>query len=474
MVVRPGYDIQLHDFEKGVLGFLDQHGFPMQSILVPVNERLRVLQNFEAVVISLSDEKKQKSIYISKFIAATSSGLFDAALNFLWNETISELRQRVAQYDISYFFENAIPNSDRRKNLKNADDLVKIDDSELIYGAKEIGLLSEVGFRHLDYIRYMRNRLSAAHPNQNEVTGLQLISWLETCIKEVVLLPLSSIVVDIKKLLTNIKNNSISETEAREVGAFFLKLTPEQISNLALGFFGIYTSSDTISTTRHNIHRLLPLLWDRVDDQTRQLFGVKYGKFVADNDQDKQKLSRQFLELVSALPYIPDVLRAAEVETALENLLNAHRNISNFYSEPPLARELQRLAGQEGNVPPQIIKKYVLGLVEVFLTNGNGIAWSADPIYQTLINLFDYKQAVIAILSFSDDNIASRLQFSLCQSQYRKLLDMVKIKVSAPALRELIEDIENFSGSLDLLKKDTRFKRKVNNMTRVLEINISL
>ena len=158
IVVRQSYDVQLRDFEKGVLGFLAQYGLPTQSIFVPVEERIRVFQNFDAVMSLLSDDKKQKSTYISKFIGATASGLFDAALNFLWNETIYELRQRVAQNDLSYFYDIAVPNPDRRKNLNDADDLVKIDDSELIYGAKEIELLSDIGptFRSL-HLHFSQN-----------------------------------------------------------------------------------------------------------------------------------------------------------------------------------------------------------------------------------------------------------------------------------------------------------------------------
>ena len=49
----------------------------------------------------------------------------------------------------------------------------------------------------LDNIKFMRNWASAAHPNQIELTGLQLISWLETCIKEVISLPLSNITIEI-------------------------------------------------------------------------------------------------------------------------------------------------------------------------------------------------------------------------------------------------------------------------------------
>lgn len=468
LVKRPNQDLQLYDFESSLLIFLQQRGLPTESIFVPIEERMTVIRNIEPVLNKVSDEHKTRSIYISKFVAAVTSGLFDAALNYLWDETITELRYRVAQYDLSYFYDNAVSGEKRRK-LTDERDLVKIDDSELILGAKEIELISELGYRHLDFIRYMRNWASAAHPNQNELTGLQLISWLETCIKEVISLPLSNIAVRIGALLSNIKSHDISEAEAKEIAAFFINLKRDQVNSLAQGFFGIYTRDDTPSQTRQNIHRLLPYLWDRVDEPTRQQFGVKYGKFVASNDQQEAKLAKQFLEIVSAQAYIPDDLRAVEIQTAVENLLSAHRApMNNFYSEPPFARQLQRLIGENNRVPRQANKQYVLGLIEVFLTNGNGVAWNAGPIYLELINQFDSDQALLAILSFTNSIIASRLQFALCQKKYRQLLELMKDKVSAAAVKEIIEDIQEYEGPLDRMRDDSRIKRKVDNLQRII------
>lgn len=468
LVVRPNYDVQLREFEKGLLGFLESHALPTESILVGVSERGVVFNNIEGVLARINKDQLQRSVYISKYAAAVASGLFDAALNYLWDETISELRRRVAQYDLSYFFDNAVSSQEKRKNLSAADDLVKIDDSELILGAKEIGLISELGYKHLDHIRYMRNWASAAHPNQNQITGLQLISWLETCIKEVISLPLSSIAVEIKKLLSNVKSNSISDREAKEVAAFFLNLTQEQVNNLASGFFGIYVRADTTPQTRENVHRLLPLLWDRVDEPTRQHFGIKLGKFVANNDQAEKNLARQFLELVSATSYIPDDLRAVEIKTALENLLSAHRGFNNFHNEPVFARQLKLLVGEGRAAPPQVKSDYVLALVEVLLTNGNGTAWNAEPDYKSMINQFDQTQALIAILSFTSSIISSRLQFELCQKKFRELLEMMKVKVSAAALKELIDDIEAFKAPFDKLKDDSRIKQRIANLRKII------
>ena len=149
----------------------------------------------------LDDEQRQKALYISKFFAAVGAGLFDAALNYLWNETIVNLRYKVIRFDLEYFYDSVVTDSDRRSKFKSEEDLKKLDDWELIRGCRETGILSDIGFKHLDYIRDMRNFASAAHPNHNQLTGLQIVSWLETCIIEVLAREPSRLVLEIKKEL---------------------------------------------------------------------------------------------------------------------------------------------------------------------------------------------------------------------------------------------------------------------------------
>jgi hypothetical protein len=470
LVPSTNYSSQINQFEDGVLAFIEQYGLPVSKVLVQVNERLRVFNNVESVMERIDLEQRQRSIYISKFIAAAAAGLFDAALNYLWDETIYELRRRVAQYDLAYFYDAAVGSStEKRKKLNTEEDLVKIDDSSLIKGAYEIGLISDLGFSHLDRIRYMRNWASAAHPNQHQITGLQLIEMLETCVIEVITLPLSNVVTEIKQLLANIKTNKISESDAKQIAIFFANLPREKVNTLAEGFFGIYTQQDTNSQTRQNVRLLAPYLWGRLDEITRQQFGIKYSRFISINDQEKQELSREFLETVSGLSYIPDDIRAAEVQTAIENLLTAHRGGNNFYNEPPFARQLQRLVGEAGKVPIQVINEYIICLVEVFLTNGNGRAWNAEPTYISLLDQLDPSQALIAILSFTNLNISSRLQHTLCQTKFKELLEIMKNKVSMAAVKELLENIEKYRGSLDKMKDDSDIKRKVTALKKIIE-----
>ncbi len=452
---------ELGKYENNVKGFLVYNGLPIEGIFSEVAQRAAVINNIHTAISYTEYENRKNSIYISKFIAATTAGLFDAALNYLWNETVNELRKRVSQYDITYFFDVAVESPNKKKELKDEDDLDKITDSELIHGAKEIGLISEMGYRHLDYIKYMRNWASAAHPNQSEITGLQLISWLETCIREVISLPLSGITVEIKALLTNIRGNNLTDQDARRIGLFFDKLTPIQTGNLLAGFFGMYVRENSDVKLRDNIKLLSPHLWSFSKEDTRFDIGIRYGKYVANGDTEKERLSREFLEIVDGKPYIPEKILLSEIDTAIDQLLVAHRGTDNFYSEPILGRELKRLVGEDSSflLESNLREKYVRCLVECFLTNANGIAWNAEPIYIELLNKLDSSSSMAAILSITNDTIKSMLQFPLCQKKYREILLILKKKIiSVPSL-ELLELIEEFKGPLDKIERDSKFQK---------------
>lgn len=457
------YPAQITEFEKGLVSFLENHNLPSENIFVNVDERLKVFSNVDHVIKQVDSKLTQKSIYLSKFIAASASGLFDASLNYLWDETIIQLRRRVAQFDLEYFYDNTV-GGDRRNNFKDESDLIKLRDNELITGANEIELISDVGFKHLTYINYMRNWVSAAHPNQSDITGLQLISWLETCIKEVITLPIPSGIVQIKKLLSNIRKNPITIDSANEIGVFLTELTLEQSNSLALALFGIYTRIDSDTQVRQNIKLLLPLLWDAIGEDVKTSFGIKYGHFSANHEIEQKKLAKQFLEIVDGQSFIPDDLRIVEIQKAIRNLLNAHRSTNNFYNEPPFAKELKRIVGAPPKLPKGINKSYVLTIVETYLSNGNGIAWDAEPIYKELVDKFDSHQATIALLSFTTDQISSTLQIPLCKQKYKELLQRIRQIITNASTLELLDQILEFKGSFSEMRTDIRIKRPLRNL----------
>ena len=113
-------------------GFLSSLGLPTEQVLVEFSERRFVLQSLQQTIEVLPYEERSKAYYLSKFSVSIMVGLFDAALNFLWDETILALRRLAAAIDLSYFFDTAEKREAYRAKLQTSDDLATLDDLTLI------------------------------------------------------------------------------------------------------------------------------------------------------------------------------------------------------------------------------------------------------------------------------------------------------------------------------------------------------
>lgn len=89
----PDYIGEIRDFESALVQLLEYCGLPSTNIFVGVEERQVVFSNARRVIERISPQQRQQSVYFSKFMAAVGSGLFDAALNYLWDETIATAQE---------------------------------------------------------------------------------------------------------------------------------------------------------------------------------------------------------------------------------------------------------------------------------------------------------------------------------------------------------------------------------------------
>lgn len=163
--------------------FLSSLGLPTEQVLVGFEERRFVLQSLEKTLQVLPPDKREEAYYLSKFSISVGVGLFDAALNYLWDETILALRRLAASIDLSYFFDTAEKREAARARLQAEEDLALLDDLTLIDTCARVDLLTDVNRERLRHVNYMRNHASAAHPNQSDLTGQEMIAWLSNCLR---------------------------------------------------------------------------------------------------------------------------------------------------------------------------------------------------------------------------------------------------------------------------------------------------
>lgn len=440
--------------------FLGHVGLPKENILIAYERRRPVFQNLQTALEPLTDEQRTAAAYISKFVAACAVGLFDAGLNYLWNETVRNLREKVARFDLFYFFDSVVSDASRRSKLRTEADLEKLDDWELIRGCHITGIISENGYRHLDYIRNMRNHASAAHPNQNEITGLQISSWLETCILEVLGKEPAGPVIEIRKLLHSLRTEQLSEVDVPQIEAALPSLPEDLSSSLLRAILGMYTDGSIDSRVRDNIRLVAKLVWEVAPDEARRQAGVQQATLAANGEATRSTFAREFIEIVDGLAYLPDTTLATEISSALDSLETAHNGWHNFYAEPAPARLLYRLIPGNGDVPRAVIAKYVKTLTLCSMGNGYGVSWAAEEYYEDLISRFSDNQILAFINLVRDSEVGSRLQFPNCASRYQSLAARLRERAVRPKLKEILTFIEGFAGNnLRNISSDSGFKR---------------
>lgn len=445
----------IETFEVRISSYLESMGLPTNDILTPVSLRRPIFQNMDTALDRLTEEQKSKAVYISKFSAACAVGLFDASLNYLWNETVKDLRNKVSRFDIVYFFDITVGNSAQGEKFKNEADLEKLPDWQLIRGCHEIGIITEVGFQHLDYIRNMRNHASAAHPNQIEITGLQLISWLETCIREVLANEPNEPAIKIRALLNNLRHEQISESELPSIEAGLDSLPETQADSLLRAILGMYADSNISSQAKDNIRIIAKSVWKVVSDEARREIGVQQATHAANGNTTKSNLIREFIEVVDGLKYLTEVTRSAEISDALDNLMTAHEGWNNFYTEVAPARLLHRIVPDNGDIPGAVISKYVKAITMCRIGNGYGVSWNASDYYDDLLARFQDVQIRSFINLLYNSEVISRLQFQSCAKGYQS----IATTLIARAVRPRLAYIEQYPvDRLKNVKSDDRFR----------------
>jgi len=447
-------------FTAGLTQYLGELGLPNEHVLVPVQERQRVIANVPDVIELIDANRKSTSIYLSKFIAACGAGLFDAALNFIWDETVVNLRNKVARFDLEYFYDSVVTDTKRRAKLKDEDDLQKIEEWELIRGCHLTGILSDIGYKHLDYIRDMRNWASAAHPNQNDLTGFQLISWLETCIREVIAKEPEGPVIEVKRFLNSIRNTTLTEQDAQYIRAGIEYLPPELATSVLRTLFGMYTTKDAAVQVKSNIKLVAGSAWSVAPDEVKYECGFKYATFASNGEVDRKEAANEFLSVVGGLPFLPNDTLALEMSDKIDSLFAAHTGFNNFHNEPAHARALDAYVSSAGTVPDAVRKSYVKTLVMARIGNGHGVSDMAVPYYERLITKFGETELREVALLLTDREFSSRVGLRSCLSNFGALLGRLTPRTTNQVTQQAFAQIQGATDAqIPNLGKDSAYKR---------------
>jgi hypothetical protein len=402
----------------------------------------------------LTSEQRDNAHYISKFIASCSVGLFDAALNYLWNETIVNLRNKVVRFDLEYFYDSALGNSKKRSEFKNEDDLVKLEDWELIRGCQETGFITDIGFKHLNHIRDMRNFASAAHPNHTQLTGFQLLGWLDTCIREVLGKEPSGPVLTIRTLLNNIRNETFTPRDSIPIIASIQTLPQDLVNSLLKALFGMYADEKLDVNVRNNINLIAKAAWDQSTETPKNEIALKYAYLSANAEIGKRNLAKEFLTIVDGLGYLSEEQIAIDIKERVDSLLSAHAAFNNFYNEEPHAKTLSKLIPKTGTIPASVRTDYVKAIIICKMGNYFGVSYTAEPYYNEMIGKFQTPEIIELLKLLNDKEIIMLFDNEARANRYKSVLISLKDLTTDNKIKTAINTVLD-SSTIDMQSTKT-------------------
>ena len=455
-------DTSIGAFSQPLSALLQHIGLPTENILSPVQERRKVIYALESTLEILPIEEKVKSDYLSKFTVSIAVGLFDGALTFLWDETIKALGRLIDSFDLQYFYNVAESMSSRYKNLHDLEDLEAISAHDLLEISRRIGLINDVNFSRLNQVNYLRNHASSAHPNSNDISGIEMLSLLETCLRYAITAQPDHSVIRIKQLLENIRRNEIPEEDFSVIGSDLSNQPQERIDDFLLSIFGIYCDPKQELRIKNNIEGLIPYVWNCASEDVKYQVGAKFGWYRKNGDTDRRNATQTILELVDGLRYRDDDSLASELIEKLQNLKTVHFEPNNFYNEYPHAKSIEESIPRSG-IPRAAKKMFVKTICICYCGNGRGYKRGVDEnavsYYENFLELLTVDDVKEYLKLFVDNEFVYDLDESMADKRMRKVANMFKTKTTNVHINKALDAIINFPRlQLHRIPNDSSFK----------------
>ena len=426
--------------------FLAHYNLPTDNIFAPIDERRKIITSLGSVLELLSIEKRQQAVYLSEFTISVSMGMFKGALTFLWDETVKALRKMVVDFDMHYFYSIAEGMSKRYKGLSKAEDIEAIQEHDLLEICRRIGLLNNVNHKRLETVNYFRNHASSAHPNEHELSGLELISFLENCIKYAINAEYDHSILEVKRLLENTRNGNIEDEDVKAILRELSKLQQERINDFTLTLFGLYTDPRQSENTIENIDKLASGLWQLVEESLKYKIGSKYGFYRVHADVERKNLVQRFLDSVDGNIYKDEDSLASELIEKLQNLRTAHYGNNNFYNEYPHAENISNSL-PASSLPVAAQKDFVKVISICYIGNGLGYREGVDEraleFYKEFIKRFHDDEIRIFITLFKDHEFIGDLDKTKAIARAKELSKFLIEKTENTFLKKALEVIAN-------------------------------
>jgi hypothetical protein len=357
---------------------------------------------------------------IARMCVAVSTGLFDGAMNYIWNAAILQLRTKVRNFGLPIVAQ--ILQSDFEEKH-----LLELQDSRLLELCLKLNLVNEDGFFFLDQCRDVRNNFSAAHPTLGTVNDREFTTFLNRCVSYALADASSPKGVDIGSFISAVKNSRFNANQC-STWVQRLRETHDAQRQMLIGMVhGIYCDPNTSEPSRLNSLDICNALKEGLTASLRSDLVNKHSEYAAKGDEPRHTASLQFFEKLGLLILLNESEQHAVFYRAVDRLWNVHNAMNNFYNEPPFAERLLELSRQ-GAVPETVQEQFVQVVVCCNVGNGYGVSNAAVPSYEQIIKSFSPREiaTMIRLASSTENSLGRRISnITSCRQRFKQNLRLI-------------------------------------------------
>ncbi|MBC3798096.1 hypothetical protein [Acetobacterium tundrae] len=356
---------------------------------------------------------------IVRMCVATSVGLFDGAINYIWNSVIITLKQKVKNFGLSLVASTLGKSFDEQ-------DLNNYMDSQLLDMCYKLELLSEDGYFFLNQCRDIRNNFSSAHPSIAQIDDRELINFISRCCKYGITNDYLLQGVHVSDFLSSIKGRKLDEDELEIWKQRLIETFPAQRQLLIPMLMGIYCDPDSSETTRLNALKICLLIIEYIDDKTKSSMIEQYNRYFVKGDTDKCTAAKRFFEKLKMLNLLSTSEQHSIVKNACKNLLNAHLEFNNFYNEPPFAQRLLEITSSL-KTPETVQNEYVYTVLMGYIGNPYGVSNAAIYFYEEMIRNFSPREIdyLLKLNNLKSLFTEKTKNYKCCRERYVMALKMI-------------------------------------------------
>ncbi|MFQ1844776.1 hypothetical protein ACK36I_02260 [Aeromonas veronii] len=470
LIVKPGTGILSTDTTK-FEAYLAYLGLPTENIIAALPERKIIENNLPAFIESLPTEVKRDARYLSKFVAGAAIGLFDASLNYVWNEVVLNLREKVVLYGLDMFFDAAVGGG-RRELYSTEEDLSGLKDNTLINTCRKLELISDIVFTKLNHILTMRNDIGASHPNSYSINAFELLGWLQTCVQDILNDKPSASAIQIKSFVENLKKSTVVLDDAtiKSMERPLNELSLQNTDNLLNSIFGIYTADATSNIVRKNIALFSPHIWNKSSDNVKYKLGIAIDGYKNNLHNEKHALGIEFFTFCDGNRYQSLDSRIISLDSHADDLLEARYAWDNFYNEPPHMRKILSFLKTENDIPIERIHKLIKIVLICRIGKGIpynfGVSPAGKPLYDQFFGMLGDQNIINTLIAMHSNEVRVNLDNKYCQEHMVCVLNILKGNARSERIQEILNFLISNDTILHKVHNDKRYKELAKNHMR--------